>query len=336
MLRVLAAAAALALIALACGGTDAPDPATAEPIADTVAAATATEAPTATPSPTESPEPIFEGEREVTEYERMIQAMQQRINAASLEPARAFSEASQCAISEECSDEDLVLAYDNLARQAQAYLSMIDPEIQALQDALPSEGWDEFHKIYLQLLVTRREAFFLLGTGWESGDIGKMTEGEVKLFEAAGLSDDLASAIPGSEKVNTNILTITLEIIGILGEFNASISLLQTEASLCDSPDECTDINARLSEEIFDHIALIRQKIDDILAKEIEVIGTDYEPVFRIALGVLTLQEKGWELIHTGIQTNSPSLIQQGNDYLAESSSLGVTMSDELASFTNR
>ena len=332
MLRVLAAAAALALIALACGGTDAPDPATAEPVTDTVAAATATGAPTATPAPTESPAE----ERGITEYVRMMEDVRQRINAAGFEPARAFTEANRCALSEECSDEDLALAYDDLARQARIYLSIIDPEIQTLQSALPSEGWEEYHRIYLRQLVIRRDALFLLGTGWESGDIEKMTEGEAKFFEAAGLADDLASAVPGSERLSTSIIAIIPETIGILGESSASISLLQTEASLCDGPDECTDVNARLSEEILDHILLIQQEIDDILSTESEVTGTGYEPIFRLLIESLLLQEKGWELIHEGIQTNSPNLIQQGDDYLEESASLGSAMLDELASLTDR
>lgn len=332
MLRALAAAAALALIALACGGTDAPDPATAEPVTDTVATATATEAPTATPSPTESPE----GELRITEYVRMMEGVRQRINAAGFEPARAFTEANRCALSEECSDEDLVLAYDDLARQARIYLSIIDPEIQNLQNAIPSEGWEEYHRIYLQQLIIRRDAFFLLGTGWESGDIEKMAEGEVKFFEAAGLADDLASSVPGSERLSTSIIAIIPEVIGILGESSTSISLLQTEASLCDSPAECTDIDARLSEAIFDHIILLRQKMDEIFAKENEVMDTDFEPIFRLVLEALTLQEQGWELIHTGIQTSSPSLIQQGDEYLEEAASLGSTLLDELASFTSR
>lgn len=71
MRRALAAAVlTAALLALACGGNDAPAPATAEPAASEAAATTAADtpaaaptpppSPTATPAPTEPPEPEIE------------------------------------------------------------------------------------------------------------------------------------------------------------------------------------------------------------------------------------------------------------------------------------
>lgn len=73
MTRALVAAAlAAALLALACGGTDAPAPATPEPATDTPAAAAATEASAATPTeaaatatPSPAPAPPPEPELEI-------------------------------------------------------------------------------------------------------------------------------------------------------------------------------------------------------------------------------------------------------------------------------
>ena len=267
------------------------------------------------------------GGNETDEYVRTLNASQSRIARAGEELMQDYFSFSNCVFSEECDEESFISAGDSLANKIVPYLSILDREIQALDEIQAPEQQKEIHMLFLRMMGIRRDGFALLRSGWLAQNFEQMAEGESKILQASGMVGELVNLMNlQDERVSGNNLFRMLTILANVNSAASDLSPLYARLSLCSNMVECDKATNDTIDLLKEFLLTIDRAISSLNDLEID---EDYSEIYSIALQVLELERSGWDLNLQGLESGDSALITQGDQLLAEATNLRASLVDE-------